>query len=433
MEADADGTALWQRRLNDLRAWKEEHGHCTVPKAEGKLGRWVVRQRELFKKGKLDPGRQAQLDSLTFVWNTNDAAWQYRYDMLTQYTIDNGHCCVPIAHPQLGMWVAKMRANHRRGKLPECRVRKLQRIGFVWNTAEADWMDKFEKLLQFRQTHGHSCVPFNEGELGWWVNTQRQCKRKGKLMVDREKLLDQAGFVWNPQQFLAARRRNGLVSAANEISDCQVAPKAPPEDALLNNIGDSMDSESSPNSVRRTDPESENRSMKSNDLDLTQCHFQVQGSDSADTITTRLSRFSDELMEEATPSSSNVIQLCQVNIDQKMFDQDEQSSAPSTNASSLMANVEGSGCAPPLVRSSWKCDRGDVQSIASLLSPLPQPTPLHSNNRLDADMDIDHELPSYHYGGIFNLLGWRQHAVRHDFVLPPISSLKAVRDGTNLR
>lgn len=55
---------------------------------------------------------------------------------------------------------------------------------------------------------GDSCVPFNEGELGWWVNTQRQNKRKGKLVPHREALLDKADFVWNPQEFLAARRRH---------------------------------------------------------------------------------------------------------------------------------------------------------------------------------------------------------------------------------
>ena len=51
-------------------------------------------------------------------------------------------------------------------------------------------------------------MPFNEGELGWWVNTQRQNKRKGKLVPHREALLDKADFVWNPQEFLAARRRH---------------------------------------------------------------------------------------------------------------------------------------------------------------------------------------------------------------------------------
>lgn len=207
MDCEGDSAALWKTRLNHLRSWKQKHGHCTVPKAEGKLGRWVVRQRELFKKGKLEPERREQLDALGFVWNTNEAAWDYRYNLLVHYVQQNGHCCVPIADAALGMWVAKMRANYRRGKLPTHRVQKLEHIGFVWNTAEADWMDKFAKLLDFRAREGHACVPFNEGELGWWVNTQRQSKRKGKLYSERERLLNEAGFVWNPQQFLAERRR----------------------------------------------------------------------------------------------------------------------------------------------------------------------------------------------------------------------------------
>ncbi len=76
-------------------------------------------------------------------------------------------------------------------------------------------MDKYNRLLDFRNTNGHSCVPFNEGELGWWVNTQRQNKRKGKLLPHREALLNKADFVWAPQEFLAARRRRQAETRAN--------------------------------------------------------------------------------------------------------------------------------------------------------------------------------------------------------------------------
>lgn len=215
MECESDSAVLWEHRFEDLGQWKATHGDCNVPKAEGKLGRWVVRQRELHKKSKLEPDRRQKLDGLGFVWNTNEAAWEHRYKLLVKYAQVHGHCCVPISDPTLGMWVAKMRANRRRNKLAAHRVEKLDAINFVWNTAETDWMDKYDRLLEFRANHGHSCVPFNEGELGWWVNTQRQNKRKGKLPEHRERLLNEAGFVWSPQEFLAARRRHQAAERAN--------------------------------------------------------------------------------------------------------------------------------------------------------------------------------------------------------------------------
>lgn len=403
MDSDTDGTALWQRRLSDLRDWKHKHGHCTVPKAEGKLGRWVVRQRELFKKGKLHHRRRDDLDTLDFVWNTNNAAWQRRYNLLVEYAYEHGHCCVPIAHPKLGMWVAKMRANHRRGKLPQPRVAKLVRIGFVWNTAETDWMDKFDKLLQFRKRHGHSCVPFNEGDLGWWVNTQRQCKRKGKLVVEREALLNQAGFVWNPQQFLAARRRHGLVAAAatanlSDSHDHADVGKGHPTDAERStepqdtSLGAPLDARTTEDVHVRSPPHVSS--------------FQVHGSDSAGTVTTALSRVSDDALDETrlSPNGRDAIASRETSV---VLEHSSPRTQPSTNADS-----------PPL-----RCDKLDVQSIASLLSPSPAPP--------RAEM-ADQVLPSFHYGGLLASLTWRPHfaAIHRDFVLPPISSLKAVRDAS---
>ncbi len=78
-------------------------------------------------------------------------------------------------------------------------------------------MDKYNRLLDFRNANRHSCVPFNEGELGCWVNTQRQNKRKGKLQPHREALLNKADFVWAPQEFLAARRRRQAETHANAV------------------------------------------------------------------------------------------------------------------------------------------------------------------------------------------------------------------------
>ena len=40
-------TPSWEARFEELQSWKNVHGDTCVPKAEGALGRWVARQREL--------------------------------------------------------------------------------------------------------------------------------------------------------------------------------------------------------------------------------------------------------------------------------------------------------------------------------------------------------------------------------------------------
>lgn len=150
---------LWEQRHDELTQWQKKYGNCNVPKAEGKLGRWVVRQRELHKKGKLESERQRKLNNLGFVWNTNEAAWEHKYALLLDYYHRKGTCCVPISDSTLGMWVAKMRANKRRNKLSKHRIDKLNAIKFVWNTAEADWMDKYNRLLEYRNRKSFIYIP----------------------------------------------------------------------------------------------------------------------------------------------------------------------------------------------------------------------------------------------------------------------------------
>ncbi len=135
--------------------------------------------------------------------------WEERFRRLCEWKKVHGHCAVPIAQGELGTWVSKQRQLRKRDKLSKEKVDALNSLGFTWSTAEADWEDKFKRLCQWAKERGHASVPFNEGELGWWVNTQRQCKRKGKLSLTREERLCSLGFVWNP-----SNSRNKATAAA---------------------------------------------------------------------------------------------------------------------------------------------------------------------------------------------------------------------------
>lgn len=166
----------------------------------------------------LDPGREQALNNIGFVWNTVTAMWEERYRRLTEWKRVHGHCAVPIAQGELGTWVSKQRQLRKRGKLSQEKIDALNNLGFTWSTAEADWEDKFKRLCQWAKERGHASVPFNEGELGWWVNTQRQCKRKGKLSLAREERLCSLGFVWNPSN---SRNKNNDLRAQQQIRQHQ--------------------------------------------------------------------------------------------------------------------------------------------------------------------------------------------------------------------
>lgn len=77
-------------------------------------------------------------------------------------------------------------------------------LAYNVDTAAADWEEKFAALLNWKERNGGDTrVPFNspgEDGLGWWVATQRQALRKGKMSEERKSRLDNIGFCWNPTE-----------------------------------------------------------------------------------------------------------------------------------------------------------------------------------------------------------------------------------------
>ena len=112
----------WSYRLQELAKFKEEHGHCRVPDkfpVNPQLATWVSTQRvqfRLFKEGKkasmITPARIEALAKIGFDWGREGCSdlvdWEVRYEELSQYKEEHGHCRVPRAYKenqQLGNWV----------------------------------------------------------------------------------------------------------------------------------------------------------------------------------------------------------------------------------------------------------------------------------------------------------------------------------------
>lgn len=75
----------WDKRFNELAAYRAEHGNSNIPVNSGKLGRWVKNQRAVYQEGKLAQDRIDRLNSLDFEWrrlegrgNKNNARKQER-------------------------------------------------------------------------------------------------------------------------------------------------------------------------------------------------------------------------------------------------------------------------------------------------------------------------------------------------------------------
>ena len=141
----------WDQHMNDLRAFRSAYGHCLVPLNHPrwpKLGLWIKEQRRhytLMKQGKnshMTAARQAQLDSLGFCWDSQEASWTERYRELAEFRHMYGNCLVPTGYAQdqkLRTWIHHQRRQYKKfmaGKtchITRERIEKLNALGFVWS------------------------------------------------------------------------------------------------------------------------------------------------------------------------------------------------------------------------------------------------------------------------------------------------------------
>jgi hypothetical protein len=194
--------SLWEEGFAALMTFKAREGHCLVPAlhVEGKfkLGQWASVQRG--NRNRISTEHRQRLDSVGFVWDPREGAWEKGFAALTTFKAREGHCLVPALHVEgtyrLGQWVKVQRNN--KDTLPPERKQRLDAIGFVWDSLESGWEEGFAALTTFKAREGHCLVPQRHIEgtfkLGFWVSNQRA--NQNRMSAERRQQLDAIGFVW---------------------------------------------------------------------------------------------------------------------------------------------------------------------------------------------------------------------------------------------
>jgi hypothetical protein len=104
---------VWDKRLQELTEYTNEHTHTDVPiNHPGGLGVWVINQK--FNLNEMPKERIAALDALGFIWNhnrkrRNNKMWDQRYAELVEYVEKHKTANVPTTagHSKLSKWVGK--------------------------------------------------------------------------------------------------------------------------------------------------------------------------------------------------------------------------------------------------------------------------------------------------------------------------------------
>ena len=247
----------WSEHFEELKAYKEAHGDCRVPRAyeeNKKLSRWVDQQRYQYnnrQKGrptKMTDDKLKKLEEIGFDFSaqTPPDQWTVYFNKLVKYREAEGHCRVPYTYPEdpgLGAWVDTCRTqywrriNGRSSRMTDKRLEMLEGIGFVWevpnegenigmeedpassslvtpsydlapsrSAARVTWDTRFDELAAYKEANGHCNVPSNYAQnkkLGSFVKKQREDYRKKKdgkkspMSDTRIQKLEGIGFQWS--------------------------------------------------------------------------------------------------------------------------------------------------------------------------------------------------------------------------------------------
>ena len=165
----------------------------------------------------------------TYLVEQVTSSWDERFGELLAYSAKYGNPDVPQAWATgLGTWVINQRAakKGRRQFLSESQIRRLDEIGFNWDSLESQWEKRFNELLAYKAKYGDMNVPAKSSSgLGMWVGMQRAFKKRGSIPDDRYSRLNEIGFAWDGVEsiweerfgeLLAYKEINGDVNVPND-------------------------------------------------------------------------------------------------------------------------------------------------------------------------------------------------------------------------
>jgi hypothetical protein len=185
--------------------YKKKFNSTVVPHKyhqDPQLGKWVSMQRIAFSKDVMSLQRVEYLDTLGFVWDPLEVQWLEMFERLKQYKAEFGSVLVPKRYnpaPEFGIWVGFQREYFNRKRLSKERIALLDSIGFVWDPFEVQWMEMYQRLVEYKEIFNSTEVlNKHDPQLERWVVVQRSCLNRKEISERRIKYLDSIGFVWDP-------------------------------------------------------------------------------------------------------------------------------------------------------------------------------------------------------------------------------------------
>ena len=206
----------WDDRYAEVTAFKNMYGHCDVniENQEFSLGLielevWIEDQQQAYWLGTLPADRLEKLRRLGIVFEPSKSpqislsrAWEKMFGRLVAYEEQHGDCNVASDDYEiecLALWVAMQRNFRSAGKLEASYIRRLDEIGFVWDTNKFEWDKMYSvcgKHIISRGAFGLQSATHRDAALREWVTEQQLQKKRRALTFEKVEALNKVGFPW---------------------------------------------------------------------------------------------------------------------------------------------------------------------------------------------------------------------------------------------
>lgn len=166
----------------------------------------------------------------------HEEKWNEHLQQLCEFKSKYGHCLVPHTYPDdqhLARWVKRQRRQYKlmldgtkTSTMSQGRVDILNSEGFIWDSHEVVWQERYRQLIEFRETHGSCRVPSyckDNPQLASWVKCQRrQYKlfwegKRSSMSVERTQLLEDVGFTWEVRPDVLLKKKKSDMKKLAEV------------------------------------------------------------------------------------------------------------------------------------------------------------------------------------------------------------------------
>ena len=201
----------WMSTYEVVKKLAAEQGHFAFDEAATTpqgvvVTTWCYQQRTRRRAGKLSQSRIDLLDAINYPWDTTHEHWMRRYRELNAI-YSRRKTLLRLPNDSAGAtWLTTQHMAHKNGRLEPWKIDLMKKIGVDFtDRRSALWLNTYEQLKSFQEKEGHCGIPTDiitaEGvNIRAWITSQRSRKKSGLLSKDREKLLNEIGFSWNPYQ-----------------------------------------------------------------------------------------------------------------------------------------------------------------------------------------------------------------------------------------